>query len=55
MHNPSIIFSLKLVPELLPNAYEDGVAQLPAGALHHGRVVVLDEYGGGQQGQENPW
>ena len=55
LHNPSIIFSLKLGPELLPNAYEDGVAQLPAGALHHGRVVVLDEYGGGQQSQENPW
>ena len=53
LHNPSIIFSLKL--ELLPSAYEDGVAQLPAGALHHGRVVVLDEDGGGQQGQENPW
>ena len=43
MHNPSIIFSLKLGPELLPNAYEDGVAQLPAGALHYRRVVVLDE------------
>ena len=55
LHNPSIIFPLKLGPELLPSAYEDSVARLPAGALHHGRVVVLDEDGGGQEGQHDPW
>ena len=55
LHNPSIIFSLKHGTELLPSAYEDGVAQLPAGALHHGGVVILDEDGGGHKSQENSW
>lgn len=30
---------------------EDGVGQLPAGALHHGRVIELDEDGRGEGGQ----
>ena len=40
---------------MLPSAYEDGVGQLAAGALHHGRVVILHEDGGGQKGQQDSW
>ena len=37
----------------MPSAYEDGVGQLAAGALHNGRVVILHEDRGGQEGQQD--
>ena len=36
--------------EAQADANKDGVGQLPAGALHHGRVVVLDEDACGDDG-----
>ena len=35
------------------DANEDGVAQLPAGALHYRRVVVLDEDQCSDDGEDN--
>ena len=37
------------------DAHQDGVGQLPAGALDHRGVVVLDEHTGGEDGDHDAY